>query len=243
MNRHLFRTGPLLFFAALGSASAADLPVSPPVAPQSFTWTGFYIGANAGYAWSDGNSIDITTTNVFSSSGLNGNIGAAVARQGTGEAPLTNNGFTGGGQVGYNEQFDEVVLGIEADINWMANNQGVLTNMGFVPGASTAISSTGTLTASRSTDYFGTVRSRLGYLPTPILFAYLTGSLAYAHVSSSAAITESLGFLDTPAAFGTSGSLSGTRFGWTVGGGLEWMFAPHWSAKAEYLYYDLGSAT
>jgi outer membrane immunogenic protein len=40
--------------------------------------------------------------------------------------------------------------------------------------------------------------------------------------------------------YGTTGSFSETRAGWTLGGGLEWMFAPHWTHKAEYLYYDLG---
>jgi outer membrane immunogenic protein len=41
---------------------------------------------------------------------------------------------------------------------------------------------------------------------------------------------------------GAAGSISQTRVGWTAGGGLEWMFASRWSAKAEYLYYDLGAA-
>jgi outer membrane immunogenic protein len=39
------------------------------------------------------------------------------------------------------------------------------------------------------------------------------------------------------------GSFSDTRVGWTVGGGLEWLFLPNWSAKVEYLYYDLGSVS
>jgi outer membrane immunogenic protein len=38
-------------------------------------------------------------------------------------------------------------------------------------------------------------------------------------------------------------SLSSTRTGWTIGAGLEWMFAPNWTVKGEYLYYDLGSTT
>ena len=50
-----------------------------------------------------------------------------------------------------------------------------------------------------------------------------------------------------PSPFGGRGSVlsnfSDTRVGWTVGGGLEWMFWPNWSAKVEYLYYDLGSVT
>ena len=47
-------------------------------------------------------------------------------------------------------------------------------------------------------------------------------------------------FLSSP---GSAGSYSDTRIGWTVGGGLEWMFMPNWSAKAEYLYHYLGSVT
>jgi outer membrane immunogenic protein len=48
--------------------------------------------------------------------------------------------------------------------------------------------------------------------------------------------------IDTGVWFG-HGSFSDTRVGWTAGGGLEWLFAPNWSAKAEYLYYDLGAVT
>jgi outer membrane immunogenic protein len=40
-----------------------------------------------------------------------------------------------------------------------------------------------------------------------------------------------------------AGASSSTRAGWTVGGGLESMFGQHWSAKVEYMYYDLGSMT
>jgi outer membrane immunogenic protein len=40
-----------------------------------------------------------------------------------------------------------------------------------------------------------------------------------------------------------SASRTDTRVGWTAGGGWEWMFAPRWSFKAEYLYYDLGHRT
>jgi outer membrane immunogenic protein len=47
----------------------------------------------------------------------------------------------------------------------------------------------------------------------------------------------------TPDIFSAAGAYSDTRAGWTAGGGVEWMFAPNWSAKVEYLYYDLGSAT
>jgi outer membrane immunogenic protein len=80
-------------------------------------------------------------------------------------------------------------------------------------------------------------------LITPTLLAYGTGGLAYGgvHLSSSIAQTcTGCVFLGTPSSFG---SFSDTRVGWTAGGGLEWMFLPNWSAKVEYLYYDLGSVT
>jgi len=69
--------------------------------------------------------------------------------------------------------------------------------------------------------WFGTVRGRAGYLITPTLLLYGTAGFAYGQVD----------------AWGWSN----TRTGWTAGGGVEWMFAPHWTAKAEYLYVDLSS--
>ena len=65
------------------------------------------------------------------------------------------------------------------------------------------------------------MRGRVGYLITPTLLIYGTGGFAYGQVSA-------FGFNTTPT-------------GWTAGGGVEWMFAPHWSAKAEYLYVDLSN--
>jgi outer membrane immunogenic protein len=246
MIRPLCRIGAFALFAAAGTAGAADLPMVPLYAPQPVsTWSGFYGGVNAGFAWSNGNSVDITTTRSLSLVGLNGDIASAVATQGTGQVTLSNNGYAGGGQIGYNQQFEEVVFGIEADIDWLgkSNNQAVVTNTGLVPNAAVPITSTGTLTASRSIDYLGTVRGRVGFLATPTVMPYLTGGLAYAQPSATVTIRETLGFIDTPAPFGTNGSFADTRYGWTVGGGLEWIFARCWSAKAEYLYYDLGSAT
>jgi outer membrane immunogenic protein len=248
MKSVLLTTATLVALATAGSAGAADLPVKArpiePVAATVYNWTGFYIGVNAGYTWSNSNSVDTLTTNVSSIVGLNGNIGGAVAANGTGSVPLSNNGFIGGGQIGYNRQFNNFVAGIEADIQGVARrgSQNTILNTG-VPGVLIPVTSSATITSSRSLDYLGTVRGRIGILPKPSLLAYVTGGLAYGGVNTSTTIVERLGFVDTPTPFGTSGSLSTTRFGWTAGAGLEWMFAPNWSAKAEYLYYDLGTVT
>ncbi|MBM3564345.1 MAG: porin family protein, partial [Alphaproteobacteria bacterium] len=105
------------------------------------------------------------------------------------------------------------------------------------------------LTTSKRLDYIGTVRGRLGWLFTPTLLAYGTGGLAYGGVSVSTSIAQFNndcaqfpGACISGAAF-SSGAFSDTRVGWTVGGGLEWMFWPNWSAKVEYLYYDLGNVS
>jgi outer membrane immunogenic protein len=100
----------------------------------------------------------------------------------------------------------------------------------------------GAQSVERRFDLFGTVRARLGALVTPSLLAYATGGLAYAdvHVGGSVSAQESVGLPFYPPVFGGD-ITSQTRAGWTAGGGFEWLFAPHWSAKAEYLYYDLGT--
>ena len=80
------------------------------------------------------------------------------------------------------------------------------------------------------------MRGRFGYLLMPTLLIYGDGGLAYGGVNVSTSIFQAnLPF--TPA-FASFGNLSGTEVGWTAGGGVEWMFLPNWSVKAEYLYYD-----
>ena len=74
-----------------------------------------------------------------------------------------------------------------------------------------------------SLNWFGTVRGRAGYLFTPTLLAYGTAGFAYGGVQ------------------GNVSGYSNTRTGWTAGGGLEWLFMPHWTAKVEYLFVDLDS--
>ena len=102
-------------------ALAADLPSrrapAPYVAVPVFTWTGFYAGVNAGYGFDVGRA----TQGPFP---LGGNVGTNPALPaGTIVTPGTRggrDGFVGGGQVGYNYQFGNFVLGVEADIQGLA---------------------------------------------------------------------------------------------------------------------------
>jgi len=103
--------------------------------------------------------------------------------------------------------------------------------------------------SSRGVDWLGTVRGRVGFLATPALLMYGTGGFAYGEVKVSTSITQSntdcanFGAGSCVASNAATSGESQTRAGWTAGGGFEWLFAPQWSAKAEYLFYDLGSVT
>ena len=213
-----------------GSALAADLPSkkAPVVAPPALTWTGFYVGANAGGLWSGNNS---------------GNLQVYGGAPALSAIPVGRNvfnsygGFLGGGQVGYNYQLAKsFVIGAEADIQGLAGNASA-TNF---TGASSANGVTYTTIgkASSNLQYIGTVRGRVGYLVMPSLLAYGTAGFAYGGVSSTV-------WLATSGNDGTGGggslAYSNTQAGWTAGGGVEWMFLPNWSAKAEYLYYSLSN--
>jgi outer membrane immunogenic protein len=237
--------------ALTGAALAADLPsrAPPPVflpPPPIFTWTGLYVGLNAGGTWSNSTTVNTTAVPLFAAPTFATELTLSSALATT-SLPVNNSGFVGGGQIGYNYQFgNSFVAGIEADIQGVAgsNRRDTVFRSG-VPVGFPAETITSTVFASRRIDYIGTVRGRLGFTITPTFLVYGTGGLAYGGLNSSVAISQQ----NLPAGstlgapFSSFGSLSNTRVGWTAGGGLEWLFAPNWSVKVEYLYYNLGRET
>jgi outer membrane immunogenic protein len=120
-------------------------------------------------------------------------------------------GFAGG-TIGYNWQQANVVFGLEADAAWAD--------------VSTSATTFGVTGESKIRD-MGTVRGRIGYAFGPALL-YATGGYAWADNRISFSIP------------GASVSDSHVHNGYTVGAGLEYMFAPKWSVKAEYLYKSFG---
>jgi outer membrane immunogenic protein len=122
-------------------------------------------------------------------------------------------GWLAGGTVGANYQLGAAVLGVEGDWDW-SNLDG--TAGICVPGV-----------CETKADWMSTVRGRAGWAFDRVLL-YGTGGVAFAPVQAGG------GGLP----FQTS-----TQVGWTAGAGLEFAFAPNWTAKAEYLYADLGSFT
>ena len=216
MRRILLSAGTLALLA--GSAYAADLPsrMAPPMVPPVpvFTWTGFYVGVNGGYAGDE-----------YRYNGLIGGPGGVGV-----SAHVTSSGFVGGGQIGYNYQFggNPFVIGLEADIqaSGVKGEVGINANLG--PGAAIGI------TGGSKTEYFGTVRGRLGYAAFDRMLAYVTGGFAWGNTKSYYSITG-IG--------NAAGSVSADRGGWTLGGGVEYAVLPNWTIKAEYLYVDLGNST
>jgi outer membrane immunogenic protein len=237
--------------ALTGVALAADLATRapPPVylpPPPVFTWTGLYVGLNAGGTWSSSNSVNTTAVPLFAAPTFAPELTLSSALATT-SVPISNSGFIGGGQIGYNYQFaNNFVAGIEADIQGVAASNRTDTVFGSgVPVGFPAETINSTVTARERIDYIGTVRGRLGFTITPTFLVYGTGGLAYGGVNSSVAISQQ----NLPAGstfgapFSSFGRISDTRVGWTAGGGLEWLFAPNWSVKVEYLYYDLRTPT
>lgn len=235
-------------------AAAADLPRKAPAytppPPPAISWTGWYVGVNAG--WIDANG-DVNTDATILSFPGDPTTSTTLAAAATNQFSKRSDGFLGGGQLGYNYQFSPLfVVGLETDIqgsslrNDLNFSNSVLTNT--TSGPSTGHWQTNT-TVSRDLNYLGTLRGRIGWTATPTFLLYGTGGLAYGGVSSSttmtiAAFNNASGLPVGGVTPGTaSGSFSGARAGWTAGGGVEWMFIPNWSAKLEYLHYDLGSET
>lgn len=196
---------------------AADLtmPVkAPPAPPPVCTWCGFYIGANIGGSWGNARS-------TFDAPGFPAFFSDTTHPD----------GFIGGGQFGYNWQTGNWVFGIETDIQGSgqrgsATLAALATPLGVV-----------SLSEGDKQTWFGTTRGRLGltFGTDNNWLVYGTGGVAYGNVNSTFTLTTPLGT--------GSVSNSSTAVGWTAGAGLEYMFLPRWSFKAEYLYTDLGTET
>jgi outer membrane immunogenic protein len=214
----------------IASAAAADLPAEkgPPVyapPPPVFSWTGFYIGAIAGAV----NEDPSFNTQIAAGShlGAPGNL-ALVSNAGTFGTNRT--GFLGGGEVGYNYQISQFVLGVEGDAEYISPSPGAF-NSGVLNTGDTF-----TVNTSLRSNFFATARARAGIAFDRVL-VFATGGAAFTNSHLQQAYTDTL---DGP----TTGNLSVATptIGWTVGGGIEYAITNNWSVKAEYLYARFGGA-
>lgn len=193
-------------------AQASDMTAQP-----KSTWSGPYIGLHAGYGrgdnqWSD--FIDpVNPTNVVPGNDAGYDLGGALA----------------GAQIGYNWQVGRVVLGVEADANW----SGIDGKGGWpeIP-----IGCLQEYFCETDVKAFGTIVGRLGVALDDSHLLYAKGGIAWASVQQATGYNidpdPSLYWWDEP---------TETRWGWTIGGGMEYAIDRNWSLRAEYNYIDLGN--
>lgn len=146
--------------------------------------------------------------------GLNGGYG--YSDTGT----VENDGFIGGGQVGYNWQRDTLVFGVEGDYQ-AADLSGHQDHIW--PGAFGR--------AESDINWFSTLRGRIGYAPGRTLM-YLTGGIAWADIDNA--------MLEQNGATTIAYTGGGTEVGYTLGGGVEYAWSSSVTTKLEYLYMDFG---
>jgi outer membrane immunogenic protein len=191
---------------AVAVLSAAPIPAA--LSAPTFNWTGFYVGAYAGYGWGRTEATDI------------GDSGGTPWYHLGQSFHNDSDTFIGGGQAGYNFQFDgNWVAGLEADIGYLGlEGSGVYPDGVYFD----------TFVKTRAS-YDATFRGRLGVASGSNLF-YVTGGAILANFDS---------YIKSFSTFRSNET--GSQWGWTLGGGWEYACDPSWSIKAEYVYYDAGT--
>lgn len=208
MKTFLLGSVAAIVLAAASQASAADLAArpytkAPPMIAAAYSWSGFYIGGNGGYGWSDKCWEQLTRL-----------TGAFVA-----DSCHNADGGVAGGQIGYRWQSASWVFGIEGQGDW-ANLKG---------------SSTSTLAPV------------IGLESKVEAFGLLTGQIGYAwnntllYVKGGAAVTSDKYRRYVIATDATTSTASETRWGGTVGAGIEYGFIPNWTVGVEYDHLFMGS--
>jgi outer membrane immunogenic protein len=156
---------------------------------------------------------------------VGGNVGGAFGDASlsgpSGTVSTNGSGFAGGGQIGCDYQFSpNWVIGFRDMFDGTSNKRSGTIGGGPLDGD----------VVNFNNQWFDTLTGRLGYSWAAPWLLYFQGGAAWAHTSTN--IT---------AAGVQIGQTSNTRTGWTIGGGVEWMFLPHWSAFLEGNYMDFGS--
>ncbi|MDB5651101.1 MAG: hypothetical protein JWL62_2621 [Hyphomicrobiales bacterium] len=135
--------------------------------------------------------------------------------------------------------YGALLVGAEADFNYVSRKSNAASAV-FDPAGfyATTPAYTGYDTVSgRKAEWFGTVRARAGFTFDRVLF-YATGGLAYGQVGNAGSLVTT-GAVDTFAA----GSTTSNRFGYALGGGIEYALNDMWTLKGEYLHVHFKDTT
>jgi outer membrane immunogenic protein len=218
--------------AAFAAEKRVPAYVPPPPPPPAYTWSGCYVGGNAGS--SNGTSTHYTTAGSVLTPGT-ALPAAAIGANITDSFDLS--GFIGGGQLGCNWQWGAWVFGIEGD-GAATNKEGQAfeTALASIPGLGTRA---GWISQTQER-WLVTARGRLGLTDFwwfgPRTLVYVTGGGAWAKIDTSE-------FLPGANATITGHQESNTRSGWTVGGGYEYALSYGWSVRGEFLYVKFDNFT
>lgn len=223
----------IAFTLGASLANAADLGSYEPggsvkdeplVEPAPSNWSGLYLGAHAGWVTSDWDADFSRSTAVFDRNEV-----FLQAR----DSLSSDDAWLGGFQLGWNRQHGRLLWGVEVDVSWTSSD-GVGT---FLSEYDPCFNGNGCTQwdVRAKLDLAGTVRARIGYLPTPRLLLYGSGGLAWGVVNTKLATTS---LFTDEALQRLSGDVS--HIGWAAGAGGEYSFADNLSIKAEWLYVGLG---
>ena len=260
-------------------ASAGELPKPP----SPFDWSGFYIGANVGAAWTDYNIGDYDTTvdvgqQLFRFEGplartSDGQTQGIIMLGGGPDLIFHNSGhgggsdvsLTGGGQIGYQRQWNHFVFGLEGAFNGVSSSTDISKSQGFgevsfsemarplgFNGIVDSAETNETSLRQADTHWTGAGVGRLGYATGPWLF-YGLGGVAFAGVTVHAQDTANTSFFGGGGVGNQGGRLLGSissRYhgsddsvlvGYAAGGGLEYAVTTICSMGVEYRHNGFGS--
>ena len=190
-----------LAYPLVAAVALSIAPVHAQEVPRD-SFDGLYMGLHAGYAWQD-------------IGGVFDNAGSPTSLSG-----IDNNGGLVGGHVGYNLQYESIVMGVEADASALVDSGSTVRN------AATNDALSGDV------NYLASIRSRLGFVIDDVML-YATAGIAFTEYK----------FTETAAGVPFTGTLRLRENGAVYGGGVEWKIAYGLALRAEYLHYEVGSSS
>jgi len=232
----IFGLAVLAILGVTSIASAADTRGAP-------SWSGWYVGANAGGGWGHSNSDAVyNPRSPFDTAAVDSTSNAL-------------NGALGGLQAGYNVQTGAFLFGFETDIqatgqqgdaqSTVTQTSQTICQLSCMPPAPPTVTKAPFDTAQKL-PWFGTIRGRVGVTPSAGWLVYATGGLAYGEIKTNTTFTAPPVVCPSPCTGTPGGSVAGnfsqTRAGWVVGAGVETALAGHWTGKLEYLHVDFGDS-
>jgi outer membrane immunogenic protein len=181
-----------------------------PAPPPECNWSGFYIGINVGGNWGHGENTDVDDYNFL-------------------DKPWGYNtsGVIAGGQVGYNFQWNWLLLGVEGDLGYMdIDGSGQEPDRFFQRNDTFGHS---------SSDFYTTIRGRLGLAWGHWLFYGTGGGIG---LNWETRVTDDC-FTGNCGTGTIDASKTEFDWGWVAGGGIEYMLGCHWTIRGEYLRYTM----